>query len=83
MSDESVGALQEEFPELEELIVQLRSLGRSPVNIDALEKVESDVFLAREIGLLFVYEGTEDAPLRLKVPDIYLHGLGMTRKGQA
>jgi len=41
------------------------------------------VTLAREVGVLSVYGGSEDKVERYKVPDIYLAGLSMARRGQA
>ena len=45
--------------------------------------MDEELSLAREVGLLSVYEGTEDAVQRYKVPDLYRLGIGMTRKGHA
>lgn len=53
---------------------------RYPFEASKLSQLEEEVSLAREVGLLSVYEGTEK---RYKVPDLYLSGIGMTRKGQA
>lgn len=84
VSTEAFDALvKEEFPELQDLIKQLQALGRSPFEASKLSQLEEEVSLAREVGLLSVYEGTEDNVKRYKVPDLYLSGIGMTRKGQA
>ncbi len=82
VSNESLGALMEEFPEFNPLKEKLESLGRSPLPVNDLEGLDSEVSLAREVGLLSVYEGTETDPSRYAVPDLYRIGLGMARKGQ-
>jgi cellulose biosynthesis protein BcsQ len=84
VSPRALSALKdEEFPQLEALFERLRSLRSSPVNARDIAGLGDLVTLAREIGVLSVYEGTEDQVERYKVPDIYLAGLGMARKGQA
>ncbi len=84
VSKEALDALvKEEFPELERLIDQLQEIGRSPFRKTELLNVDEELNLAREVGLLSVYEGTEDEVQRYKVPDLYRLGIGMTRKGQA
>jgi cellulose biosynthesis protein BcsQ/stress-induced morphogen len=75
--------VKEEFPELQKLIDQLKGIARSPFQETELSNVDEELSLAREVGLLSVYEGTEDAVQRYKVPDLYRLGIGMTRKGQA
>lgn len=82
VSTEALSALNEEFPELEGLINLLKELGRSPVNASELKEFDDQLSLAREVGLLAIYEGTEEEVQRYKVPDLYLKGIGMTRKGQ-
>ncbi len=82
VSGESLSALMEEFPELTPLQEKLQSLGRSPLPAGALEGLDGEVALAREVGLLSIYEGTETEPSRYAVPDLYRIGLGMVRKGQ-
>jgi hypothetical protein len=84
VSPRTLSALKdEEFPQLETLFERLRSLRSSPVNARDIADLGDLVTLAREVGVLSVYEGTEDQVERYKVPDIYLAGLGMARKGQA
>ncbi len=82
VSGEALSALMEEFPELTPLQEKLQSLGRSPLPASALEGLDGEVSLAREVGLLSIYEGTETEPSRYAVPDLYRIGLGMVRKGQ-
>jgi hypothetical protein len=82
ISEQAVGALREEFGELEPLMQRLTEIGYTPTNADDLQVDSSVVNLAREIGLLSIYEGTEENVKRYKVPDLFLHGLKMTRKGQ-
>ncbi len=84
VSPRALSALKdEEFPQLEALFERLRTLRSSPVNARDIADLGDLVTLAREVGVLSVYEGTEDQVERYKVPDIYLAGLGMVRKGQA
>ncbi|MFH0901927.1 MAG: ParA family protein [Pseudomonadota bacterium] len=84
VSPRALSALKdEEFPQLEALFERLRSLRSSPVNARDIEDLGDLVALAREVGVLSVYEGTEERAERYKVPDVYLAGLGMARKGQA
>lgn len=84
VSKQALDALiNEEFPELQELIERLRDIGRSPFKATEVNGLDEQLSLAREVGLLAVYEGTEDEVERYKVPDLYLSGIGMTRKGQA
>lgn len=83
VSEQALGAIEEEFPELEPLLNSLREIGRTPVPAVAIVGVADSMELAREVGLLSVYEGTEDQVQKYKVPEIYRHALGMTRKGQA
>jgi hypothetical protein len=82
VSIEALSALNEEFPELAGLIDLLKTLGRSPVNASELQEFDQQLSLAKEVGLLTIYEGTEEEVQRYKVPDLYLKGIGMTRKGQ-
>ncbi|NEQ99622.1 MAG: ParA family protein, partial [Cyanothece sp. SIO2G6] len=75
--------LNEEFSELQPLITRLRDIGYSPFKVTDVSGLDAELNLAREVGLLAVYEGTEEKVERYKVPDLYLSGIGMTRKGQA
>lgn len=83
VSEEALSALLEEFSELKDLVNHLRDIGRTPVNASDLHGFDEAVNLAREVGLLAIYEGMEDDVQRYKVPDLYRLGIGMTRKGQA
>jgi cellulose biosynthesis protein BcsQ/stress-induced morphogen len=84
VSKQALDALiNEEFPELQDLINRLRDIGRSPFKATEVNGLDEELSLAREVGLLSIYEGTEDEVERYKVPDLYLSGIGMTRKGQA
>lgn len=84
VSKQALGALiNEEFPELQELIDRLREIGRSPFKATDINGLDDQLVLAREVGLLSIYEGTETEVERYKVPDLYLSGIGMIRKGQA
>lgn len=84
VSEQALSALsQEEFPELKELLDKLREIRRTPIEAEDLSGLEEQVSLAREVGLLRVYEGTDEKVERYQVPDIYRHALGLTRKGQA
>lgn len=84
VSQEALNAIREEFQELEPVLTRLQEIGRTPIFADELE---SDfplelINLAREVGLLAIYEGTEERVERYKVPELYRHALQMTRKGQ-
>ncbi len=81
VSDQAVEALREEFKELDELIERLQRLGRSPVEATDLADLSEEVPLAREVGLLEVYEETEQEVQRYRVPDLYRIGLRVTRRG--
>ena len=83
VSEQALDALKEEFKDLEPLLNNLKELGRTPVTPNQLKKNSDLLELAREVGLLEVYEGTDDHVSRYKVPDIYRWALKMTRKGQA
>jgi len=83
ISEQAVSALRdEEFPELTPLMQRLTEIGYTPVNAHELDIDSGLINLAREIGLLSVYEGTDKNVERYKVPDLFVHGLKMTRKGQ-
>ncbi|MFN5065342.1 MAG: P-loop ATPase, Sll1717 family [Aphanizomenon sp.] len=82
VSTEALGALNEEFPELLELINKLRSLGSSPVKAREIQEFDQQLSLAKEVGLLAIYEGTEEDVQKYKIPDLYLKGIGMTRQEQ-
>ncbi|NES19005.1 MAG: ParA family protein [Symploca sp. SIO3E6] len=76
VSKEVLDAVKEEFPELEGLIQQLRKLGRSPFQASELSGgLDEELSLAQEVGLLAVYEGTENDVQRYKVPDLYRLGI--------
>jgi hypothetical protein len=84
VSKQALDALiSEEFPELTPLIERLRNIGRSPFKSNEVSGLDEQLSLAVEVGLLSIYEGTEDEVERYKVPDLYLSGIGMTRRGQA
>ena len=83
VSGQALDALREEYPELEALLERLANIGRTPVASEELSDLADAVALGREVGLIGIYEGTEDRVERYRVPEIYRHALGMTRKGQA
>ncbi|RMD96670.1 MAG: ParA family protein [Bacteroidetes bacterium] len=84
VSEEAFHALEEEFGELGELFDCLKQIGRTPLSAKDLKEIDGQwVSLAREVGLLSVYEEEEGEVRRFKVPDLYRYGLKMTRKGQA
>jgi hypothetical protein len=83
VSGQALDALKEEYPELEPLLERLRQIGRTPVASEELEDLTEALVLGREVGLIGVYEGTEDRVERYRVPEIYRYALDMTRKGQA
>lgn len=89
VSTQSLQSLLEEFDELKELASRLEEIGRSPIESSLLNSfysstsVADQLSLAKEVGLLEIYEETEDEVRRYRVPDLYRLALGMTRKGQA
>jgi len=84
VSKQALDALiNEEFRELEELVDRLKEIGYSPFKATEVTGFDDQLSLAREVGLLSIYEGSENEVERYKVPDLYLSGIGMTRKGQA
>jgi len=83
VSPEAVEALQEEFPELVDLLTALAQERMTPVDAKNLTAHADAVSLAEEVGLLEVYERQEEEVIRYKVPDLYRHALGLSRKGQA
>ncbi|MGA8808589.1 MAG: P-loop NTPase [Thermoanaerobaculia bacterium] len=84
VSEQALGAMRdEEFPELRPLLDRLTAVGRTPLGVADLSMIENDVLsLAREVGLIGVYEGDEEHVERYKVPELFRHALKMTRKGQ-
>jgi MinD-like ATPase involved in chromosome partitioning or flagellar assembly len=83
VSEQALEALKEEFSdELSTLLDRLREFGRTPIPAVELREHRGAVELALEVGLLAIYEGTKENLERYKVPEIYRHSLGMTRKGQ-
>jgi len=83
VSDEALSALREEFEELDEFEKRLRNLGRSPVDASEFRDLGEQLMLAREVGLVEIYEGTEEEVRRYRIPDLYRRALGMTRQGPA
>jgi MinD-like ATPase involved in chromosome partitioning or flagellar assembly len=79
----ALDALNEEYPELQSLFERLRSLGRTHVSSKDLKGLDAEVQLAREIGLLGVYEGQGEDIERFVVPELYRYGLDLRRPGQA
>lgn len=87
VSSEAVSALEEEFPELSDLVQALADIGRTPLDpteiADLNEAAAEQLDLALEVGLLAVHEGTQEDVRRYRVPDLYRLALGMSRRGQA
>lgn len=83
VSKQALGALRdEEFQELKPLMENLTEIGRAPVNASDIKVLPDLINLAREVGLLGVYEGSEEEVERYSVPELFRHALKMTRKGQ-
>ncbi|MCL6449740.1 MAG: ParA family protein [Acetobacteraceae bacterium] len=80
VSEKALQALWEEFPQLEPLADRLKSLQQSHTDPGALKKDDPLTQLGLEVGLIAEY-GTTEAGTRYRVPDLYLHALGMTRRG--
>lgn len=86
VSEEALRALRnEEFPELIPLMNALTQIGQTPVDATnpTLKPVQDFINLAMDVGLLGIYEGSEEKVERYKVPEIFRYALKMTRKGQA
>jgi MinD-like ATPase involved in chromosome partitioning or flagellar assembly len=87
VSREALAALAEEFPELSELIGALESISRTPFDPTEVAQIDQraadELDLALEVGLIDVHEGTHEDVRRYRVPDLYRHALGMSRRGQA
>ncbi len=86
VSERALAALRdEEFPELSPLMKALTQIGQAPVDASApaLESVQDVINLGMDVGLLGIYEGSEEKVERYKVPEIFRYALKMTRKGQA
>jgi MinD-like ATPase involved in chromosome partitioning or flagellar assembly len=84
VSQQALDALSnEEFPELNPLLSKLRDIGKTPFSGEELKENPDDLALAREVGLVGVYEGTEEKVERYRVPEIYRYALKMSRRGQA
>lgn len=73
VSEGALDALEEEFPELDQVLQELRDIGRTPFD----EELSGEVELAREVGLVSRFTDG-----RYRVPDIYRRPLGMNRQGQ-
>jgi cellulose biosynthesis protein BcsQ len=84
VSNWAVGAVREEFEELQPLLDKVAN-ERTPFSADLLAGVSSEIVaLAQEVGLLGVYQQERDgSPERYSVPEIYRLALGMKRRGQA
>ena len=85
VSEEAVNALiLEEYEELKKYKGQLKKK-TVPFSTKEVDHWEEDLInLAYDVGLFKVYEEDRDGEtLRLTVPDLYLKGLGMFRRGQA
>lgn len=83
VSEQALAALRdEEFPELKTLMNNLTEIGRTPINAADITVSPDLVNLAMDVGLLGIYEGSEEKVERYKVPEIFRHALNMTRKGQ-
>jgi MinD-like ATPase involved in chromosome partitioning or flagellar assembly len=83
VSDQALGALRdEEFRELIPLTNILTKIGRTPIDAPELNEPQDLIKLAMDVGLLGIYEGSEEKVERYKVPEIYRYALNMGRKGQ-
>ncbi len=85
VSEAAFGALREEFSELDPVFDALNGQ-RTPLPAEQLKQanIQAELIeLAREVGLISVYEGTDTEPVRYAVPEIYRLALNMRRKGQA
>ncbi|MCP5048243.1 MAG: hypothetical protein GY940_13810 [bacterium] len=82
VSEQALGALKdEEFPELIPLMDELKNK-RTPIHASEIKNSTDLVSLAKEVGLLAVYEESDEEVKRYMVPELFRHALKMTRKGQ-
>ncbi|MCP4154086.1 MAG: CpsD/CapB family tyrosine-protein kinase [bacterium] len=84
VSEQALQALRnEEFPELEPLMKKMEGQ-RTPIDAEKLDNTDTShlVGLAKEVGLLAVYEERGEKIIRFMVPELLRHALKMTRKGQ-
>jgi len=86
ISGEAVQAVTEEYEELKPLFEALYGK-TAPFDYHSVpsDVMDPEIFeTAVEAGVLIVYEHDDHGrPTRLTVPDLYLKGLGMSRRGQA
>ncbi|MEC0207763.1 AAA family ATPase [Paenibacillus ehimensis] len=81
VSTEAVRALREEYPELTDFMAFLKGK-TSPIVEQEIEVFKEEIETSNDAGLLSRYT-KDESQVRYAVPDLYLKGLGMTRKGQA
>ncbi len=82
VSEAALDALvSEEFPELRAVTDALRAHGRTPLSVAELGVSEELLDLAADAGLVSVREDVTGRSVR--VPDLYRHGLAVTRRGPA
>jgi MinD-like ATPase involved in chromosome partitioning or flagellar assembly len=86
VSIHAVDALsRDEFPELEPLLDELKTVGTTPFDADQLKssQVVTLIPLGREVGLLEPAVDPRTGAERFRVPELYRKALGMNRRGQA
>jgi septum formation inhibitor-activating ATPase MinD len=83
VSQQALDTLVNEYLQLDHVVEQLRFLGETPCEARELSKFVSveDLQLAKQVGLLLIYEGTETDIKKYKVPELYRLAIGMKNKG--
>lgn len=93
VSEDRVTDMSDEYPEYKNVFLSLKNFCPTfPVEEEALKEglincrlsessIKSDIDKLKEIGVLKDYQRKKSDPIRYHIPDIYLKGMGLMRKG--
>lgn len=93
VSEDRVTDMSEEYPEYREVFNNLKNFCATfPVEEGTLRQalikcgrdkdtIKSDIDMLKDIGILKEYQRKKSDPIRYHIPDIYLKGMGLSRKG--
>lgn len=93
VSEDRVTDMAEEYPEYKQIFQSLKNYCPVfPVEEEALKEalvkcgleeksIRTEIDNLKEIGILKEYQRRKSDPIRYHIPDIYLKGMGLTRKG--
>ena len=93
VSEDRVTDMGEEYPEYRKIFTDLRNFCPTfPVEEDSLKEglkqcgleegeLKTNIDRLKEIGILKEYQRRKSDPIRYHIPDIYLKGMGLVRKG--